>query len=164
MNKWLALYAVLCITTIIGLAQLGWEYETEGYGLHPAIAGSNVLLVGLGYCLIAKLFTKYAPKPQSLINIRSAQIISDARNDPRYLKDVGHLCEIIHRRYDETMITGAERCAALDAISESLNGQVFLFSHLKQQGKITYEFGWDTILYHNEAHKHWDNLIAQLKG
>lgn len=62
MNKWLALYAVLCITTIIGLAQLGWEYETEGYGLHPAIAGLAIIAIGLGYWFISKLFSYHTPK------------------------------------------------------------------------------------------------------
>lgn len=164
MNKWLALYAVLCITTIIGLAQLGWEYETEGYGLHPVIAGSYILLVGLGYGLIARLFTKHAPTPQALLNMRSAQVIDDARSDPRYLTSILPLCEILAQHRDSNKITSAECNAAKDAIMESLGGQVYLFSYLKQQGKVGLLADYTTDVYYNEAHKHWDKLIAQLQG
>lgn len=164
MNKWLALYAVLCITCIIGLVQLGYDYETSGYGLHPVIAGWFIFLIGLGYWLIAKLFTKHAPTPHALLNMRSAQVIDDARSDARYLTNVPLLCGVLSRHRHEKKITKDEYNAAKDAVMESLGGQLFLFAYLKQQGKVTFSDDCTAVVYYNEAHKHWDNLIAQLQS
>lgn len=157
MNKWLALYAVLCIATIIGYCQLGWQYETAGYGFHPLAAMVCVILLGFSYFLLARLTNKAKRYPNRL-----AYFIDRARKDPRYLEQELGLCIVLEKQCAEGKITRDDLYAAKRVISNSIEGFLFLSSYLKANKVIDVNLPMSTPAFRKAANAHWDKLIAEL--